>query len=335
MKYFNIISMKYVLLTLCLSIFVACNKTLSQPSAVPDDVAAAVACDSLDNINWSDRVSTISTLESCYASYDPADPIDVENKTHVDAMLYLSYIYLSDGIYQNIDRANIILRHAITKMSQDCDGAHGTYDNFCYMVYFKDEEQIPTRFNTLKDAMHIYHMSMPCVYPEMLIENPDAIELISQYFGSSRDVNIPNVCNYFPYHIIDYPAFRELENYKNLSNEYSDGPIEGTIRFGVRQGQYKDMIERLFFPDKKLADNNPDDPYIMVYPIGEDSEPIKTYLKPFEFDIRQYPDLSGAYDKMLENTTKHYINFLHLSPDVAAQYAPITVLSTLYDFILY
>ena len=324
--------MKYVLSVLYLFLFAACDVAQQNRQNVS---GANTVCDNFDNINWSDKESTIATLESCYASHNPALPISIKNTTPVDAMLYLSYIYLSDGQYQDIDRANIILRYAINEMSKDCDDAHGTYDNFCYMLHFKDEEPIPTQFNTLKDAMHIYHMSMPCIYPEMLIENPDAIELISTYFGSSRDASIPNVCNYFPYHIIDLRAFRELENYTNLESKYSDGPIEGTISFAIHQGQYKDMIEMLFFPDKKLANNNPDDPYIMTYPIGEDNTPIKTGLKPFESDIRLYPDLSETYDKMIENTTKHYIDFLHLSPDMAARYAPITVLSTLYDFILY
>ncbi|MBD5400852.1 hypothetical protein HDR61_03870 [bacterium] len=324
--------MKHILLLLYLFLFTACDVTQDVRTHVSD---TNIACDDLDNINWSNKVSTIATLESCYASHNPALPVSIESRIHVDAMLYLSYIYLSDGQHQDIDRANIILQHAITEMSKDCEKSHGTYDNFCYMVHFKNEEHIPAQFNALKDAMHIYHMSMPCVYPEMLIENPDAIELIGPYFGSSRDTSIPNVCNYFPYHIIDLRAFMELENYSNLENKYSDGPIEGTMRFGTHQGQYQNMIEMLFFPDKKLADNNPDDPYIMVYSIGEEPEPIKTRLKPFESDIRQYPDLNEAYDKMIENTTRHYVDFLHLSPDVAAQYAPITVLSTLYNFVLY
>lgn len=329
---FSMIGMKHILFILCSFAFAACNdiQHTTQRISITD-----TKCDNLDNINWSDKTATITRLESCYNMMAPATQDTIGNRTHVDAMLYLSYIYLSDGPHQNIDRANTILRRAITEMSKDCVDAHGIYDNFCYMLHFNNDEPIPTKFNTLKDAMHLYHMSMPCVYAEMLTENPDAIELISPYFGSSRDANIPNVCNYFPYHIIDLLEFRNLENYENLSNKYSNGPIEGTMSFGVHQGQYQDMIERLFFPDKKLADNDSDDPYIMVYSIGENSAPIKTKLKPFESDIRQYSDLNAAYDKMLENTTRHYVEFLHLSPDIAAKYAPITVLSTLYDFILY
>jgi len=312
--------------------FVACDKiSYVEQNVYPTDST----CDSLDNINWSDKVQTIAKLESCYAMFVRPTTVDIEHKAQVDAMLYLSYIYLSDGPHQNVDRANTILKRAIAEMSKDCKQAHGTYDNFCYILHFQDEEPIPTKFNTLKDAMHIYHMSMPCIYPEMLVENPDAIELISSYFGSSRDANIPVLCNDFPYNIINLRAFMELENYQNISNKYSSDPIEGTMRFGIHQANYQDMIERLFFPDKKLADNNPDDPYIMVYSIGESPEPIKTKLKPFEADIRQYPDLSGAYDKMLDNTARHYVEFLHLPPDVAEKYAPVTVLSTLFDFILY
>ena len=330
--------MKYVLYILCLFIFGACSEINTPNNTVSvDDIAPAITCDDLDNIDWSDKETTVAMLESCYESFQDSSisTSDTVDKKYIDPMLYLSYIYLSDGPYQNIDRANIILQDAITEMSKDCDGSHGTYGNICYMMYFKDEENIPTHFAALKDAMHIYHMSMPCVYPEMLTENPGAIELIGSYFGSSRDAGIPNVCNYFPYKIIDMINFRNLENYSNLVNKYSNGPIEGTMRFGVHREQYKDMVEMLFFPDKKLADNNPDDPYILVYSIGEEPEPTKIRLKPFESDIKQYPDLNEAYDKMIENTTKHYIDFLHLSPDVAARYAPITVLSALYNFVLY
>lgn len=327
--------MKYVLVVLCLLINAACDDiTSSKPDTSLENKVVVSTCNCLDRINWSDEAASVAALESCYNWI--LQKSDKTERACIDSMLYLSYIYLSDGPYQNIDRANTILSHAIDAMSKDCDGAHGTYDNFCYMLYFKEDEPIPERFDSLQDAMHIYHMSMPCVYAEMLIQNPKTIELIAPYFGSSRDAGIPVLCDPFdPYALIDLRSFGKLENYDALAGKYSHDPIEGTIRFGIYQGHYQDMINMLFFPEKTFAEDDMSDPYIMFYPLDGTPDAIKMSLKLFKADIQQHQDLVHAYNQMVENVTQHYIHFLHLSPDVAAKYAPVTVLSTIYNYIAY
>lgn len=308
------------------------------PHVESNENDASHPCDLIQDVDWSRKSATIRAYKKCINT-----PIDGAtgsaatrwSQAQTDAKLYLSYIYLMPGLHHSIRQGNKYLTQAIREMGRDCIDAHGTYDNFCYMLYSTRYEHIPRYFPSITHAMHLYHMSMPCVHAQMIIENPDAIDLIDSYFGSSRDANIPRLCDGFnPYDIIDMPQFVTLANAPEFIALYSDGPMTGTMRFGIYQSNYNKMVKMLLLPDIAFQDMDLNNPFVINHGLGGQS-PTKTFLIDIEENIEKHPDLSAAYHDMIAKTTAHYESYLGLAPDQATKFARITVLNVIYNYILY
>lgn len=279
------------------------------------------ACEMLENLDWKDKEETLQILETCYATVGDSDAGLRGNQ--IDSMLYLAYIYLADGSYQNIDRANIILKRAIAEMARDCDMAHGTYDNFCYMVHFSDDFPLPPKFNSINDAMDLYHMSLPCVYAEMILENPDTVDLLAPYFFSSRDASLPAVCS--PFNVFKIAPINDIfksdaftQNVRPLNPQ---PPVTGTISFGLAQSNYHDIVKMLLFPEKEFKDTRPDNVRMDVHIGFVGNEQQTVYAADVINELKKYPQLSDMYQRLVDSVTTHYIEYLNISPQLAATYA--------------
>ena len=73
-------------------------------------------CEKIKGIDWKNQSSTIKAYEECIASTQESK---YYKKLQTDSKLYLSYIYLFNSEYQNIERANDLLKIAIQEMGAD------------------------------------------------------------------------------------------------------------------------------------------------------------------------------------------------------------------------
>ena len=313
----KILSMKKFFKTLCLLCLLGCSYDIPKKTN-------HTVCGDIYALNWSKKQEAIDTYNACLAT------LDTNDKKYTDSMLYLAYIYLSDNEYKDIESANQLIHNAIQIMAADCDGAHGTYDNFCYFEHFKDEVSWPEYFNTWDDAKHLFHMTLPCVYIDMIKENENALELIEDYFGSSRDAAIAGICDPFnPYEITQLRRFVQSPSFDALSKINPEPPIEGTMRFALSRSNYHDMIEMLTYPASGFQDKTHDDLFVKSFDSG------LYYAKDLLSELAKYEDLVLTYDAMADNIKKYYIDALHMSEQDAVKYAKMTASTLILHEIFY
>lgn len=273
------------------------------------------------NVVWSDKQKTVNFYENYIGNIhlDETETSTSLSYEQIDAMLYLSYIYLTDNEYKDITKANKLINVAKKAIWQDCDGYHGHYDNFCYFQYYQDE--IPTFVNNLNDAIIIYQMTLPCVYIDMIQENEKAIDIIDDYFGSSRDANIPALCDEFnPHHVVNTDGIASLEDYIFLKNLNRESEIDGTMRFGLSRTRYHDFVYMLTYPAHYFKTDKFEDVHIEQFDI-ETNTKTKFFAYQLEQEIYKHPDLQKAYNKMIESLKRHYESFLKMNSADAANYA--------------
>lgn len=275
-------------------------------------------------IDWVDKKQTIQYYEQSIGVIRLDDNKENVSLTYeqIEAMLYLSYIYLTDDNYKDIEKANKLINIAKKAIWQDCDGYHGHYDNFCYFQYYQDE--IPTFVNNLDDAIIIYQMTLPCVYIDMIQKKEKAIDIMDGYFGSSRDASIPTLCNNFnPYDIVNIDDIANLKDYIFLQNLNKEPETEGTMRFGFTRTRYHDFVYMLTYPVHYFKTNKFKDVYIQQFDTETDVQ-TKFFAYQLEQEIFKYPDLKKAYNKMIDSLKHHYELFLKMNDKDAANYARMT-----------
>lgn len=320
---------KVLFLIGALFITISCTQITTPP--IDYNKNSSADCDNIELVDWKNMDDTIKTYESCTKYKPNKNKQNYSNikKAQTDSKLYLSYIHLTPGEYQNTEQANKLLKEAISEMSVDCKDAHGPHDNFCYMIHFPKDEPIPTDFETLDDAMHIYHMSLPCVHVDMIKENPKTLDLLGAYFGSLRDVNIPVICNdnkFGQNSILSIKELSKLDNYKNIQKLNSGEEETGTMRFMFYTINYQKTVELMLFPEQALKEFEPDNVSIEepgFVEKGVDRE--RFYAKDIENEIYKYHDLKTSYEAMILKTEKYYINNLGLDKVTAQKYSRMVI----------
>ena len=311
--------MKRFLCALCFLCLLGCNYD------APELTNRAV-CGDIYSLNWSEKQEAIDIYKSCLAT------LDINDKKYTDSMLYLAYIYLSDNEHQDIESANQLIHNLMQIMAADCDGAHGRYDNFCYFEHFKDEVSWPKYFKNFDDAKHLFHMTLPCVYVDMIKENKSALDLIEGYFGSSRDAAIAGICKPFnPYEIIHIRRFVQSPSFDALSSINPEPPIEGTMSFALSTSNYHDMIEMLTYPTSFFQGRTHDDLFIKL----NFEEKKFFYATDLLSELNKYQDLVLIYDEMVNSIKKYYSDTLHMSDSDAARYAKMTASNLILHEIFY
>nr|MBQ0090991.1 hypothetical protein [Candidatus Enterousia merdequi] len=304
-------------LTILFLLLLGCST--QNPSIIEDQ-----NCHGIDCIKWNKKQQTVQYYEQILDRVKLDNNYKTDSLTYdqIDAMLYLSYIYLTDGQFKDIEKANKLLTTAKKAMWQDCDGYHGHYDNFCYFQYYQDG--IPTFVNNLQDAIIIYQMSLPCVYIDMIQENEKAIDIIDGYFGSSRDVSIPALCDTFnPYKIVNIDDITTLKSYTYLENLNKEPETEGTIRFGFQRTRYHDFVYMLMYPANYFKTDNFKDLHVQQYDMDTDKK-TKFFAHQLEQEIYKHPDLKQEYKKMIISLEQYYISSLGMNSKDAANYARMT-----------
>ena len=282
------------------------------------------ACRETSCIEWSNKKELIQYYQRYLSAVSLDDNKENISLTYgqIDAMLYLSYIYLTDNEYKNIDKANKLLTTVKKAIWQDCDGYHGHYDNFCYFQYYQDE--IPTFVNNLEEAVIIYQMTLPCVYIDMIQENEEAIGIIDGYFGGSRDASIPTLCdNFNPYDIVNIDDIVNSTDYIFLQNLNKEPETEGTMRFGLTRTRYHDFLYMLTYPGHYFKTSTFEDVHVEQFDVETDTK-IKFFAYELEQEIFKHPDLKKAYNNMIDSLKRHYELFLKMDDKDAANYARMT-----------
>lgn len=281
-------------------------------------------CNKDNCIKWSDKMQTVQYYEQEITDLKILGNYETSSMTYeqIDAMLYLSYIYLTDDNYKDPTKANYLINIAKQAIWQDCDGYHGHYDNFCYFQYYQNE--IPIFVNNLDEAIIIYQMTLPCIYMDMIQENEKAIGIIDSYFGSSRDASIPTLCDDFnPYNIVNVDDIASLKDYIFLQDLNKEPEIEGTMRFGLTRTRYHDFVYMLTYPVHYFKTDKFEDVHVEQFDVETDTK-IKFFAYQLEQEIYKHPDLKNAYNKMIESLKCHYESFLKMNDKDAANYARMT-----------
>ncbi len=287
-------------------------------------VETKTICHETSCIEWSDTKQAMQYYEQSLSDVKLDDNKKNISLTYkqIDAMLYLSYIYLTDDNYNDIEKANKLINIAKKAIWQDCDDYHGHYDNFCYFQYYQDE--IPTFVNNLDEAIIIYQMTLPCVYIDMIQENEEAIGIMDAYFGSSRDASIPTLCDAFnPYNIVNIDDIANSKDYIFLQNLNKEPETEGTMRFGLTQTRYHDFVYMLTYPEHYFKTSTFADVHVEQFDVETDTK-IKFFAYDLEQEIFRHPDLKKAYNKMIDSLKHHYELFLKMNDKDAANYAHMT-----------
>ncbi len=283
-------------------------------------ITILVACTKvLNTIAWKNPDTVIA-----YYSDSIKYPSTVSFSEHINALLYTSYIYLSDGETQDITRGNELLTRAMVAMDSDCVDNHGTYDNFCYfgLKYF------PSEFKSLNDAMFLYQMALPCVHVEMILENPDAIDLIAPYFGSTRDANIPTLCAPFDlFGVTGIDVFTSTPGYDKIQIIDGFEPISGTMRVGLSRLRYYNMAKMLLLPHMVFTDINKTDSDMCATTINNK----KICWRDIVQIINSDSVLLSAFNMMQNRIAAHYIDFLGLDKDTAILYANMSAVQIVMD----
>jgi hypothetical protein len=293
-------------------------------------------CDNIENIDWKNKDKTIKIYEACI-NYEKEKPTDNNTKQkylynrlveqQTDARLYLSYVYLTQTDYQNVEKANLLLNEAVEEMKSKCDGWQGPRSNFCYMQNSEYSiDKIPEKFNNLSDALHLYHMTLPCVYVDMIKEQPETLKLIEGYFGSNRDNFIPRICDDVgPDEIFMMHDLEKMGNYKHVAELNTSATGEGTIRFAYYRANYKKAAELLIFPEESLRDMNPDEVFVSLKIGGETPMARNYYFKDIENELYKHQDLVNKYEEIIKSVKNYYLNDLNLPSDIAEKYAKVAV----------
>ena len=304
--------MKKILLSVCLLTLSACS---DQDSGINQERA----CQQVHSIDWSDKNQAVKIYRGCIG--DAISKRDTVSPTYnqIDSMLYLSYIYLTDDTYKNINRANELLNTARAAMWQDCDDYHGHYDNFCYLEHYP--EQMPMSVENLSDANIIYQMSLPCVYMGMVMENEKILDAMDSYFGSSRDIIIPSLCdNFNPDDIVNFENIYNLDSYERLLALNPEPITDGTMRFGFNRARYHDFVYMLTYPKKYFKSDNLEDIVVKKYVMETDKTITFSGLQ-LEQEISKHPDLLQAYNDIKKSIEHHYVSFLQMDAADAEKYA--------------
>ena len=301
--------------------------------------ASVSPCPDVKTLNWADRAQTLNQLEACYQHFLDTPAADkMRPRTDIDPLLYLAYIYLSPGQYQDTARANAILTHAMREMARDCDGWHGdNYENFCYLVGDRNIMAQPVNYTGLdENAMELFHLTLPCVHVAMIDENPAALDLLTAYFGSSRDMDMPRICAWpDPFKITHIDELRfDDEFYENVLAINKFPWEEGTIRWAFAQDNYHAMVEMLLFPRRVFGDGDAADAQITVNSLDE-NDGRTFYAQVFVDEIRRHKKLSAIYDKMLADIADFYVKKHGMSGADAARYARLTAGRTILLYVYY
>lgn len=316
----------------------------------PDDVSQ---CKKIKNINWANRDSAIKIYKGCIgdAVDTPDDKLVSLPESKIDSMLYLSYIYLTDKSHYDWDLAIKMLNTATKSMLQKCQYASingeilERYGNYCYHYYDFNKMTYtitPTPINTIDDAMFVYQMSMPCVYMDMIRENEDALKLIDAWFGSTRDLSIPSVCEYeISGKFIEFDDFFDATGLEYLLSLNSFGEIDGTIRFGYRTSNYHDFIYMMTYPTHFFKTDNLDDIYVerTAYCDWEtddadcNDQNIRITATDLESKILANSHAKRGYEKMKTTLEKYYITVLKMDAATAKRYARFSADKMLLNYI--
>lgn len=290
-------------------------------SAQDKSVEIEPVCRETGCFKWTDKKQAVKYYEQLL---DNVVSLETASLTYeqIDAMLYLSYIYLTDSEYKDINKANNLLIVAKKAIWQDCDGYHGHYDNFCYFQYYQDE--IPIIVNNLEEATIIYQMTLPCVHIDMVQENEKAIGIIDGYFGSSRDASIPTLCDTFnPYDVVNIDDMANLTSYTFLKNLNKEPETEGTMWFGLQRMKYHDFVYMLTYPAHYFKTNKFEELHIQQTGIDNDKT-TKFFAYELEKEIYKHPDLEWVYNKMIDSIKQYYESSLKMNNKDAANYARMT-----------
>ena len=275
-------------------------------------------CRKIKNVKWVNREQTIKIYQDCIG--DVKDNLSVSDD-QIDSMPYLSYIYLVDDAHHDLDTAKKLIQSASDaiwakcKYAADNDVHMERYNNYCFVKETGWAEFKPIQ--TFYDAVIVYQMTLPCVHFDMVRENEKALGIIESYFGSTRDLSIPAICDKF-----DGDKFIELSAFfDNDASEYlySINPadaIDGTIRFGIRTSKYHDLVYMLshpagFFKSDNLAD-------ISVAKFDSD-----TKVSAIEMETEIYKNKSAArgYENLISALRKYYTTALKMDAADAEKYA--------------
>ena len=168
----------------------ACKKLAKTAPELTQKMSIADACDKIGVSifeHWDDKPAIVNVYENCTAKPDKK----YQDK-QIESMLYLSLVYLTHDDVQDIGRANLLINCAMDKMTGECEKNNGLYDNVCFMKskvedlnYYDDEtyekidgedfswfDYIPQTIMNIADVKDFYHMSLPCVPLQMLVEIP-------------------------------------------------------------------------------------------------------------------------------------------------------------------
>ena len=283
-------------------------------------VKAKHICPATNGIEWTDKKQTLQHYEQFLDNINYKAVLPTYEQ--IDAMLYLSYIYLTDNEHKDIDKANKLLSAAKKAIWQDCDGYHGHYDNFCYFQYNQDD--IPIFVNNLEEAIIIYQMTLPCVYVDMIQENEKAIGIIDCYFGSTRDASIPTLCDTFnPFDVVNTNDIAKLKSYTFLKNLNKEPETEGTMRFGLQRTKYHNFVYMLTYPAHYFKTDKFEDIHIQKHNKGDDKT-TKFFGYQLEQEIYKHPDLKQEYNKIIYSLEQHYKSSLKMNNKDAANYARMT-----------
>lgn len=304
-------------------------------------------CRKIKNVNWANRDQAIEIYKNCIGNAvetDDAELVNISN-AKLDSMLYLSYIYLTDQAHYDWNAAIQMLNVATASMMQKCQRARNNdesperYDNYCfnqYNMFTEKYDLTPRPINTVDDAMFVYQMALPCVYMDMIRENEQALGLIDSWFGSTRDLDIPYVCEYnLSGKFLDFDNFFDDAAIEYLMSLNPYGYIQGTIRFGFRTSNYHDLIYMLTYPTHFFKSDNFSDLYVIrdTYDDEDDMGVVKIYATDIEQKIYANAHATRGYKKMLNTLEKYYVSKLKMSAPDAKKYAHLAAAQIILQYI--
>lgn len=338
MRYYN--HMKKITCSLLALLLLGCGRDENQ-------------CPQIHNINWANHDQSIKIYSECIGDSlnTPDDELANLADDKIDSMLYLSYIYLTDTEHYDWDAAIQLLDVATKSMLQKClvakinDSYTEHYDNYCthnYDFISREYDPTPKKIETLDDAMFVYHMSLPCVYMDMIRENERALELIDSWFGSTRDLAIPHVCEYnLDGKFLEFDKFFSDSAIDYLESLNPYGFIEGTIRFGYRTSEYHDLIYMLTYPTHFFKSDNIADIYVSrtKYCDFEEDAPdceskdFTITVPELEKQIYKNKSAARGYNKMIDSLAKYYVSKLKMSDADAKKYARMSAAQIMLQYI--
>ncbi len=302
-------------------------------------------CRKIHNINWANHEQSIKIYSDCIGDALNTPDTELANipNDKIDSMLYLSYIYLTDSEHYDWDMATKMLNVATKSMLQKCavdtenDLDPERYSNYCYSITDKKQN-----IKTIDDAMHVYHMSLPCVYMDMIRENEKALDLIDSWFGSTRDLNIPHVCEGdVSGKFLDFEKFLGTSAVEYLESLNPYGFIEGTIRFGYRTSNYHDLINMLTYPTHFFKSDNLADIYIIRTDYCDwekDSadctdKDVRITATEMEQQIYKNRAATRGYKKMISALETYYMSELKMGRGDAKKYAHLAAAQIIMQYI--